>query len=649
MTSINRNAMDHKKENSQNELNQLKREFSMKMADMERIYSQQIDSERNLILNSWRWRIGNFQVKAILGIGHYLMTPLRFFRGMKLLFRMPIARRRNSENTTSYGNPHSCQSAEVVQKTTMACIFDTFTASCFEPEFNILSPTPDNWKRLLKQRSFEALFCESAWRGNNATWRFYLGNLKDIKKKGLKEIVTFCQKNDIPTIFWNKEDPVHFTHFIEDARQFDYIFTTDESMIPIYREHVNHNRIYSLPFAAQIKLHNPVLTSPRDEQVCFAGSYYTTQHAERMYDLELLLKPALHYGLHIYDRNFNSSGTDRIKYQFPKVYQPYIRGKLEYPEMVAAYKRFKVFLNVNSVKYSSTMCARRVFELLACGTPVISTYSTALTELLGEDTVLITESEHQTRIHLERLLHDEAFWWKQSLMGIRRVMERHTYGHRADYILQKIGKMPIASSELVFLAIVKVCSISAISALQRMLSWQEYRNFKVLLRVDTEMIQKKELTDMLSNFHSESLNIIGIADSDPEYVKCIRDIQFTHGAYFNPNNYYGKNYLSDFALAIRYSKSCILGKKAIFESQPDESIEYVNKGFEFSYVDFVFSDTIVVEKSLILQMPLLENLRDDFLEKSNLNILSIDPYNFLRRGYNAYCKNPDYISSIISV
>ena len=47
-------------------------------------------------------------------------------------------------------------------------------------------------------------------------------------------------------------------------------------------------------------------------------------------------------------------------------------GELPYDQMLAAYKMYKVFLNVNSVIDSPTMCARRVFELSACSTPVVS-------------------------------------------------------------------------------------------------------------------------------------------------------------------------------------------------------------------------------------------------------------------------------------
>lgn len=61
--------------------------------------------------------------------------------------------------------------------------------------------------------------------------------------------------------------------------------------------------------------------------------------------------------------------------------------------MLTAYKAYKAMLNVNTVTESSTMCARRVFEILASGTNVISTPSKALAALFGPGEVYICATE----------------------------------------------------------------------------------------------------------------------------------------------------------------------------------------------------------------------------------------------------------------
>lgn len=637
-------STDH---DSINRINQLKHEFNIKLAELERIHNQQIESERNIILNSWRWCLGNFQVNLVLRIIDFLMKPIQIFRnsiysGKKLTAHTKHNKQRSEKFSDSSGTNASNQG-----KPNIACIFDTFTASCFDPEFNILSPRPDNWKRMIKLSRIDALFCESAWNGNNASWRFQIGKIGSIKKKGLSEFVKACQLKGIPTIFWNKEDPVHFEHFIDDAKQFDYIFTTDESIIPQYRKYTGHDHIYPLPFAAQEKIHNPILTGQRDKNVCFAGSYYNTQHVERIYDMEMLLKPALEFGLEIFDRNFGASGNDKIKYGFPEIYQPNIKGRLNYDEMISAYKKFKVFLNVNSVKYSPTMCSRRVFELLACGTPVISTYSKAIVELLGEDTVLISESERETREFLEKLIHDESFWWKVSLNGIRKVLERHTYNHRADFIFRITGIETANRDDILFLIIAEVKLASDVKALFRMLAEQICDNYKILLKIDPQ--PDDELAEMLKYTDFHSLKITGIVSSELEYEDAIRNIAFTHAAIINTNNYYGKNYLSDFAHAIRYSKASILGKKSIFNFQPDGKVTTVNKGFEFRYVDEVQYDTLIIEKGFMQKLMLQDTKAKEIFNTAEKTIFSTDAYNFLKGGCKAYIESTHFISKLISI
>ena len=108
----------------------------------------------------------------------------------------------------------------------------------------------------------------------------------------------------IPTVFWNKEDPVHFDDFADAASQFDWIFTTDADCIDRYVELAGHERVGALPFAAQPRLHNPI-GAPRQRlaRACFAGSWQADNYADRGADVELLLRPVLDAGLlDIFDR-----------------------------------------------------------------------------------------------------------------------------------------------------------------------------------------------------------------------------------------------------------------------------------------------------------------------------------------------------------
>ena len=148
-----------------------------------------------------------------------------------------------------------------------------------------------------------------------------------------------------------------------------------------------------------------------------------------------LLEPAIEFGLDIYDRNY---GTPQAKhYRFPDRYQPYVRGALPYNEMVKAYRRYKVFLNVNTVSDSPTMFSRRVFELLACGTPVVSSRARGIEEVLGEGVVCLAKSAQDVHNHLEMLLNNPRAWNDLSRAGRNTVSASHTYKLRLGEIVSK--------------------------------------------------------------------------------------------------------------------------------------------------------------------------------------------------------------------
>ena len=277
----------------------------------------------------------------------------------------------------------------------VAAILDTFTEYALRHEVNLLLISPKHWRAELEKTRPVCLFVESAWWGNNGGWRNRIVGYDGAEDNPLRELLEYCRSNGIPTVFWNKEDPPHFDNFLSAAREFDFVFTSDEDCVPRYREALGHDRIYVLPFAAAPRIHNPSREKGwPNYPVCFAGSWVSHKYPERVDALRYLLDPAVPLGLHIFDRNLTRDdfGPD---YLFPDRYKKAIKGTLTYEEMLTAYRCYDVLLNVNTVSESSTMFARRVFESLACGTPVISSESVGMTRMLGEH-VRVTRSMEET-------------------------------------------------------------------------------------------------------------------------------------------------------------------------------------------------------------------------------------------------------------
>nr|WP_272148379.1 glycosyltransferase [Burkholderia cepacia] len=141
--------------------------------------------------------------------------------------------------------------------------------------------------------------------------------------------------------------------------------------------------------------------------------------------------------LDIFDRN-HAAGA-KSDFAFPERFQGCIRGSLPYDEMSRAYRRYSVFLNVNSVIDSRTMFSRRVYELLACGTPVVSTRSLGIDETFGRDLVWTVDDAKEADEAMRALLESPDEWRRRSLNGIRAVFSEHTFAHRTQQILDTVG------------------------------------------------------------------------------------------------------------------------------------------------------------------------------------------------------------------
>ena len=465
----------------------------------------------------------------------------------------------------------------------VAAILDTFTEYAFQYEANLLLVSPQHWRAQMEKTRPAFLFVESAWRGNNGGWRKRIVRYEDVKDNPLRELLEYCRTEGIPTIFWNKEDPPHFDNFLGAAREFDLVFTSDADCIPRYRAALGHDRVYVLPFAAQPRVHNP--SRERDwprYPVCFAGSWVPRRYPERAETLRYLLEPTVRHGLHIFDRNLSrlDFGTD---YRFPDRYKSAIKGTLTYEEMLTAYRCYDVMLNVNTVTDSPTMFARRVFESLACGTPVISSGSVAMSRMLGEH-VRVSRSSDDTERHLLDLLGDEEARVREGHLAYRHVHESHTYRHRMDEVFRRVGLDPPASEQPAVSVLMPTMRPENVARCLDNFKKQTYPDKELVLilnnaEFDLDSVRREaELVPNVQVLHVEGRTTLG---------HCLnRGVEASSGKYvakMDDDDYYGEHYLSDSVLAASFSDADIVGK-----------------AFHFVYFEGT-NTTALVDKSALLQ------------------------------------------------
>lgn len=439
----------------------------------------------------------------------------------------------------------------------VAAVVDEFTGACFGPDVRLVHLTPGNWEDVFGNNDIDLLFVESAWCGRHNSWEGIIPYADRPENSDiLRRLAEFSSRQGVPSVFWSKEDPPDYEVFRKAASFFDYVFTSDANLIPRYSRELGRTQVYALPFAAQPAIHNPIgKTEDPGKDLLFAGAWYK-RHRDRLIDYERVLDPALNFeGFHIYDRMHGSPREDL--FGFPERFHPFIRGKLPYYSLLREYKKYRLFLNVNSVQDSPTMFSRRVFEVLLSGTPVISGYSLGIDRMLGGDIVQMVSTPEEGLEAIRNLLDDRERRQELGRLGVRRVMEGHTYEDRLKSILDKVGiSYEGVPGDLAIWSLVesreelKVC----LDNFQR----QVFRSGQLryyLVTPDPSLASASPLpmgTRVLQL--SERGGLPQALDS------VLNNSAETYLAFMDPGDYYGSFYVMDMCHALRYSGSRMVGK-----------------------------------------------------------------------------------------
>lgn len=330
-------------------------------------------------------------------------------------------------------------------KVRVAIICDEFTYNSFSPEFESVALLPDTWRDQIEEFQPDIFLCESAWSGVDSKVRPWRGKIYgSIKfahenRSTIFEILKYTKQNSIPSIFWNKEDPTHYSDrvndFVSTASRFDYVLTTAEEVVSDYCKFLPSDRVGVMQFAAQPRTFNPLGVIEREESAVFAGAWYKI-HQERSDLMHAGFRYVLDAGmdLTIHDRNFGNKGD----LAFPESYADYIHRPVNHRATAALYRRHSIGLNFNTVLGSNTMFARRVFELAASGATVISNYSPGIERIYGDDVIFFD----RTNRRLDDFSRDERS--AMSMRALNSTLAAHTYRHRFEEILRFIG-MPFTS------------------------------------------------------------------------------------------------------------------------------------------------------------------------------------------------------------
>jgi hypothetical protein len=258
----------------------------------------------------------------------------------------------------------------------IAIISDDITRENLAPQWPLIGITPLNYRWKLRWSKPDFLLVESAWQAQGGAWKYKIASYPDVPKRNnraLARVVAYARDLGIPTVFWNKEDGVHFERFIESAKLFDHVFTVDENSVPRYRAVLGPNvSVGSLMFAVQPKMHFATGEKVKYPRANFVGSYSRHIHEKRQQRQDMLFDAVAQsgIGLTVYDRN---SGRKSGNYRYPELAGLEVLPAVPVAQTADIYRHYLLSLNVNTIEDSPTMFSRRLVEILACGGLAVTT------------------------------------------------------------------------------------------------------------------------------------------------------------------------------------------------------------------------------------------------------------------------------------
>ena len=440
----------------------------------------------------------------------------------------------------------------------VAVIMDPFSLECFGPECELLPLHPDRWQSQLRESPPHLLLVESAWTGAGGEWRGGVEGAPAI----LRSIVGSCRAAGVPTVFWNKEDPLHFDAFLPAAKLFDHVFTTDARSIPRYKRALGHERVGLLCFAVQPRLYHPVADAPRAASSVFAGAWYGNL-SERCADFERVADAlALAGPLVIHDRN---SGSAQPHQRFPARYAGGLRPAVRYEETAALFRAHRIGVNLNTIKFSPTMFARRALELMACNASVYGNYSLALHTLFGGLTISSDDPAALLEAAWRELREPDAPEHRERrLAALRKVLGEHLWSHRlATVARHALGvSLPAGPDGRLW----------------------------VLGRAGDESALARLVAAFKAQVGVEATLVLDLAPGlvPPPGALVLEDAQPAAGdwlAVFHPDDHYGPHYLADLSLARHFQLGEVLGKGAWQAMSADGNVELRQPGDEYRRVD----------------------------------------------------------------
>src|SRR5690606_1736939 len=275
---------------------------------------------------------------------------------------------------------------------------------------------------------------------------------------------------------------------------------------------------------------------------------------------------------------------------------------------------------------SQTMFARRVFELLASNTVVVSNFSRGVRLLFG-DLVISSDNADQISSRVRTICDDETHYRKFRLAGLRKVMREHTYRHRLSYIKAKLSNKQYVPNAPGIAFVSKANTHGDLQALVDARARQTHSNCRLFILTPPQVDRSTASHQGVECFDDLDSLIQALRDG-------VADYQLV--GVLHPDDYYGPCYAEDIAWALTYGKDAQAFGKSTVYTYKSNSIELVNDGGQYRFTNALPLRSSAVTIQSVTDQELALWIDDpDAATTERRRTLSLDEFNYLANGRNA--------------
>jgi hypothetical protein len=371
-----------------------------------------------------------------------------------------------------------------------------------------------------------------------------------------------AKRAGVPVVVWVTagDDPDKWALLAESA---DAVFVAHPGMGRSRQAGRPSRPLETLEPAAQPRLYSPELGLPGGRDLGACVILESDRQAPTTSDvLSALIAPAVK-PLGQSELDIWRVGATSDPGSVPQALRPRELGLRPYDQVVRALGRYAVFVDAGAHDVRWTW---PILEAGAARTAVVSLpdHVEALPADIGAH-VAAADDAKSLRSEIVARLRQPELRDRESAQLHRAVLDRHTYAHRVDTILEHLGRTDVRSPAPTVSAVVPTNRTHEIENILENIGRQSHEQVELVLVLHGI---EPDLAAIRARAHEIGIDqlVIRTVDASHTLGACmnigIEAAAGTHIAKMDDDNFYGRQYLTDLVRAFTYTEAGIVGKWA---------------------------------------------------------------------------------------